>query len=163
MSKPRFVYRVDEQQRTLRVALARLARAANADTEPLGRYLLAGGRITDWDALGRALIPTKPRRGRKSTEAAEVADNIRHTENRWRKANPGKRLPYGYRPKLVERHVFAAWLQDGQWQSTYKKVKDPNERLLVEEAYKNAVKGQILNALETKRKNKSKRPRIKTG
>jgi hypothetical protein len=160
MSKARFIYRVDEQGRTLRVALARLARAANADTEPLGRYLLGGGRITDWDAVGRALIPTKPRRGKKKDEAAEAAEYILLAEKHWRKANSGK-PPKRYRMKLVKQAVHVAWLEDGQWQSDIKKMKG-KDRETAEWEYKNEVEDQILNALENKRKDNSRKSRIKT-
>jgi hypothetical protein len=148
----------------LRIALARLEKAANADTEPLGRYLLEGGKITDFQALGRALLPTKRRRGKPAdtSEAAEAADHILVTESRWRKAHPGNRLPRGYRPELVERHVQAVWRDDGQLQSTYRKKKDPAERRLYEQQYKDLVREQILNSLENKRKSRSRKPRIKT-
>jgi hypothetical protein len=163
MTKTRFTYRpVDEQARMLRVALAK---ASKGDTELLARYLLAGGKITDFEALGSALLPTKQRRGKPAdtSEAAEIANHILVDENRWRKAHPGKRLPHGYRSELVELFVQKAWREDGQLQSTYKKKKDPADRRLYEQEYKDLAREQILSSLENKRKNRSRKPRIKTG
>jgi hypothetical protein len=138
-------------------ALGRALQAANADTKLLRRYLLEGGKITDFYELGRAFLPTKRGRGKPAdtSEAAGIADDILFTESRWRKAHPGHRLPRGYRPELLERHVQAALRDDGQLQSGYRK-KSPADRRLFEQEYKDAVRDQILNSLENKRKNRSR-------
>jgi hypothetical protein len=160
MSKPPFIYRIDKQARILRVALAR---AENGDTELLGRYFLEGGKTTDFEALGRALIASKARRGRPSdtSELAERAAAIVADEDRWRKANRGKRLPYGRRPRLVELHVDAAWLEHLLFELDSKRMTSTEKRDF-EREYKDEVEARILRALENIRKNRPRIPRKKT-
>jgi hypothetical protein len=141
---------------------AALARAENGDVELLGRYFLAGGKTTDFEALGRALIASKARRGRPSdtSELAERAAAIVADEDRWRKANPGKRLPYGRRPDLVERHVDASWLEHALFEFDCKGMNAAQKRRF-EREYKDEAEARILHALENKRKNRLRKPRKK--
>jgi len=159
VTKRPFAYRGNEQHRVLRISLAALE---NGNPEPFVNYVNNGGRITDesnWGRLADALSPEKKTRGKPAdtSEAAVTADIILVRESRWRKANPENRLPRGYRTELVERQVQAAWRDDGQLQSTYRKKKDPADRRLCEQEYKDLVRNQILDSLENKRKNESRR------
>jgi hypothetical protein len=163
MTKQPLTYRVDERARTLRVALINLEKG---NTKPFVRYLNDGGTIIDErdrQALAYALTPKKKTPGKPSdtSEASEAADNILWLESRWRKANPGNRLPNAYRVRLIKRIARAAWLEDGQWQSTYKKMKHLDDKRIFRDEYENAVEAELLKVLENKRKNKSRKPRTK--
>lgn len=167
MSKRPFNYQFSEQGRMLRIALAI---ASKGETDLLGKCLLAGGRISDWEDLGHAL--TKRKRGRPGdTDAAKAADHVLACESRWRRTHPGQRLPYGYRVKQIFQRAKAAWIQEGFWEQPdikRRKLKErwdmlrkpdkelPKNILEAKREYLDLVTGQILTALENKRKNKAR-------
>jgi hypothetical protein len=128
-----------------------LAKAEKGDTHLLGRYFLEDGKITNYEALGRALIRTKPRRGKIPTEANEIALEIWAKKEHARKANGGE-LPRGLHRKLIDGNVNAAWHEDGRWQHDYKKLNDPARKRLFEEEYRDQAEADIRGALENLRK-----------
>jgi hypothetical protein len=155
MTPKPFTYQV-HNRRGLRIALAALAKG---NSNPFVKYLIDGGTIIDERdrrALADALTPAKKRgKPADTSEASRAADHILFLERSWRKAHPGKRSPRGYRQELIDRIAQAAWRDDGQHNA---KLKDQRQ---AEWEYKNAVDRQIRNAIENKRKNRSRKPRIK--
>ncbi|MGY4617280.1 hypothetical protein ACVWZ4_002507 [Bradyrhizobium sp. USDA 4472] len=141
-----------------------LALASKNDFRLLERYLPTEDKNIDFIALWPALT-IKNSRGRpiKAPEAAERAKKILIEETRWRKDNPGKRRPYRSRPRLIEAQVNAAWLEEGRWLSAYRRISDQAGKVRFEREYKAGAEAMLLQVLENMRKNRSRKPRKKTG
>jgi hypothetical protein len=172
MSKPRFVYRVNERRRTLRAALIALEKG---DPKPFVAYLTNGGTIIDEKerfALVDALTPKRvsKRAGSvRSQSLDDIADAVLAHEWLWRRANPKrKNLPIGYRdeeiilvtaamfPDIYETVISPALDAAIVLAKVRRKATDSERKVLKQ---LDELVCDVRNVLENRRKDKARKPR----